>query len=139
MPTSPSKKQSAANIGHFQPDVGPDQFLHIVFKPTFSRLRIPQDFVRWFGEIPSSIIVKTNTGYKWRMTTAREDDDAYIDQGWAGFAIAHQLQVCQFLIFKKVSSFEYSVLIFDYTCTEVMTRCRYHGDATRCVAFESHV
>ncbi|KAK1641908.1 hypothetical protein QYE76_059713 [Lolium multiflorum] len=117
-----SKKRRAANVGHYQPDVGPDQFLRIVFKPTFSRLRIPQDFIGWVGEIPLNIILKTNTGCNWRMTTAREGDDVYIDQGWAAFAIAHQLQVGQFLIFKRVSSFEYSVVIFDYTCTEVMTR-----------------
>jgi hypothetical protein len=135
----PSKKRRAANVGHFQPDVGPDQFLRIVFTPTFSWLRIPQYFVRWFGQIPSNVIVTTNTGCNWRMTTAREGDDAYIDQGWAGFAVAHQLQVGQFLIFKKVSSFEYSVVIFDYTCTKVVTKCHCHGDATRCVVFESHV
>ncbi|KAK1619621.1 hypothetical protein QYE76_025138 [Lolium multiflorum] len=57
-----SKKRRAANVGHFQPDVGSDQFLRILFRPTFGRLRIPQDFVRWFGEIPSNIIVTTNTG-----------------------------------------------------------------------------
>ncbi|XP_071680447.1 B3 domain-containing protein At1g49475-like [Lolium perenne] len=133
----PSKKRRAANVGHFQPNVGSDQFPRIVFRPIFSWLRIPQDFVRWFGEIRSNIIVTTNTGCNWRMTTVREDDDAYIDQGWAGFAVAHQVQVDQFLIFKKVSSFEYSVVIFDHTCTKVMTR--YHGDATRCVVFESHI
>ncbi|KAK1679038.1 hypothetical protein QYE76_039886 [Lolium multiflorum] len=102
----------------------------MVFKPTFSRLRIPHDFVRWFGEIPSNIIVTTNTGYYWRMTTVREGDDAYIDQGWVAFAVDHQLQIGQFLVFKKVSTFQYNVVIFDYTCTEVMTMCRYHGDAT---------
>ncbi|KAK1630824.1 hypothetical protein QYE76_005139 [Lolium multiflorum] len=111
----------------------------IVIKPTFDRLRIPHDFVRWFGEIPSNIIVTTNTGCYWRMTTVREGDDAYIDQGWAAFAVAHQLQIGQFLVFKKVSTFQYNVVIFDHTCTEVMTMCRYHGDATRCVVFQSHV
>jgi hypothetical protein len=69
----------------------------------------------------------------------REGDDAFIDEGWAGFAIAHQLKVGQFLTFKKVSSFEYSVVIFNHTCTEVMSRCPDHGDTTRCVVFEEHV
>ncbi|KAK1643618.1 hypothetical protein QYE76_061423 [Lolium multiflorum] len=133
------KKRRAANIGHFQPDVGPDQFLRIVFKPTFNRLRIPHDFVRWFGEIPSNIIVTTNTGCYWRMTTVVEGDDAYIDRGWAAFTVAHRLQIGQFLVFKKVSTFQYNVVIFDYTCTEVMTMCRYHGDTTRCVVFQGHV
>ncbi|KAK1626872.1 hypothetical protein QYE76_001187 [Lolium multiflorum] len=111
----PSKKRRAANVGHFQPDVAPDQFLRIIFiKPTFERLRIPRDFVRWFGEVPSNI-------------------------GWAAFAVAHQLQIGQFLVFKKVSTFQFNVVIFDYTCTEVMTMCGYHGEATRCVVFQSHV
>jgi hypothetical protein len=135
----PSTKRKAANVGHFQDEVGSDQILHIIFRPTFSRLPIPQAFVRWFREIPSNIIVKTNTGCNWRMTTMREDDDAYIDQGWAGFFVAHQLKVCQFLIFKKVSSFKYSVVIFDHTYTEMMSRCLYHGDANKCVVFENHV
>ncbi|KAK1678710.1 hypothetical protein QYE76_039558 [Lolium multiflorum] len=135
----PSKKRRAANVGHFQDEVGPDHFLRIVFRPTHGQFLIPQDFVKWFGEIPSTIIVRTNTGCSWRMTTMREGDDAYIDQRWAGFAIAHQLKVGQFLTFKKVSSFEYSVVILDHTYTEVMSRCPYHGNATRCVVFENHV
>ncbi|KAK1668121.1 hypothetical protein QYE76_056280 [Lolium multiflorum] len=37
-----------------------------------------------------------------------------------GFAVAHQLKVGQFVTFRKVSSLEYSVVIFDHTCTEVL-------------------
>ncbi|XP_071683530.1 B3 domain-containing protein At1g49475-like [Lolium perenne] len=111
----PTKKRRGrpSNVGHFHEDVGLDHFLRIIFKPTFIRLMIPQDFVKWFREIPSNIIVTTNTGCNWRMTTRREGNDAFIDHGWAAFAIAHQLKVGQFLTFKKVSSFEYNVVIFD--------------------------
>jgi hypothetical protein len=73
------------------------------------------------------------------MTTRRECNDAFIDQGWAAFAVAHQLKIGQFLTFKKVSILEYSVVIFDHTCTEVMSRCPEHGDATRCVVFKEDV
>lgn len=97
----PSKKRRAANVSHFQPDVGPDQFLRIVFKLTFDRRWISHDFVRWFGEIPSNIIVTTNTGCYWRMTMVMEGEDAYIDQGWAAFAVTHQLQIGQFLVFPE--------------------------------------
>ncbi|KAK1633028.1 hypothetical protein QYE76_007343 [Lolium multiflorum] len=100
---------------------------------------IPKAFVKWFGEIPSNIIVTTNTGCNWRMTTRREGNDAFIDQGWTAFAVAHQLKVGQFLTFRKVSSFEYSVVIFDHTCTEVVSRCPYHGDDTRCEEKAQHV
>ncbi|KAK1631073.1 hypothetical protein QYE76_005388 [Lolium multiflorum] len=70
------------------------------------------------------------------MTTRKEGNDAFIDQGWAAFAIAHHLKIGQSVTFNKVSSFKYSVVIFDHTCTEVMTRCADHGDATMCVVFE---
>ncbi|KAK1660591.1 hypothetical protein QYE76_048750 [Lolium multiflorum] len=113
----PSKKRSVTNVSHFQDEAGPYQFLHIVFRPTFSRLLIPQDFVKWFGEISSNIIVRTNTGCNCRITTMREGDDTYIDQGFEGFAVAHQLKVGHVLTFKKLSSFEYSVVIFNFTCT----------------------
>nr|XP_051201998.1 B3 domain-containing protein At1g49475-like [Lolium perenne] len=81
---------------------------------------IPKAFVKWFGEIPSNIIVGTNTGCNWRMTMRREGNDAFIDQGWTAFTIAHQLKVGQFVTFRKVPSLEYSVVIFDHTCTEVV-------------------
>jgi hypothetical protein len=36
------------------------------------------------------------------MTTRKEGDATFIDQGWVAFAIAHQLKIGQFLTFKKV-------------------------------------
>ncbi|KAK1682965.1 hypothetical protein QYE76_043813 [Lolium multiflorum] len=108
-----------AKVGHFHEEAAPNHFLRIIFKPTFGRLMIPKALVKRFGEIPSNIIVTTNTGYNWRMTTRREGNDAFIDQGWTAFGVAHQLKVGQFLTFRKVSSFECSVVIFDHTCTEV--------------------
>ncbi|KAK1606247.1 hypothetical protein QYE76_029920 [Lolium multiflorum] len=100
---------------------------------------IPKAFVKGFGEIPSNIIVTTNTGCNWRMTTRREGNEAFIDQGWTAFAVAHQLKVGQFLTFRQVSSFEYSVVIFDHTCTEVVSRCPYHGDDTMRVVSKHYV
>jgi hypothetical protein len=87
----PTKKHRGrpSNVGHFHEDVGPDHLLRIIFKPTLGWIMIPQVFVKWFGEIPSNIIVTTNTGCNWRMTTRREGNDPFIDQGWVAFAIAH--------------------------------------------------
>ncbi|KAK1651369.1 hypothetical protein QYE76_069174 [Lolium multiflorum] len=65
-----------AKVGHFHDEPGPDHFLKIIFKPTFGRLIIPKAFVKWFGEIPSNIMVTTNTRCNWRMTTRIEGDDA---------------------------------------------------------------
>nr|XP_051229182.1 B3 domain-containing protein At4g01580-like [Lolium perenne] len=119
----PAKKRCGrpARVGHLHEEAGPDHFLKIILKPTVGRLMIPTAFVKWFRVIPSNIIVTTNTGCNWRMTTRREGNDAFIDQGWTAFAVAHQLKVGQFLTFRKVSSLEYSVVIFDHTCTEVVS------------------
>jgi hypothetical protein len=59
----PTKKHRGrpAKIGHFQDEQGPNHFLKIIFKPTFVRLIIPKAFVKWFRDIPSNIIVTTNT------------------------------------------------------------------------------
>jgi hypothetical protein len=129
----PAKKRRGrpAKVGHFHDEQGPDHFLKIIFKPTFGRLIIPKAFVKWFGDIPDNIIITTNTGCNWRMTTRREGDDAFIDQGWSAFAVAHQLKVGQFVTFR--------VVIFDHTCTEVVSRCPYLGGHTRCVVSEHHV
>ena len=126
-----------ANVGHFHDEDGPQHFLRIIFKPTLGQLNIPDKFIGWFGPIPSNIVVLTNTGCSWRMTTSFDGEKAFIDQGWAAFAIAHQLKIGQFLTFKKESAGVYRVVIFDHTCTEVMTRCPDHGDATRCVVEEN--
>ncbi|KAK1618660.1 hypothetical protein QYE76_024177 [Lolium multiflorum] len=137
----PAKKRRVrpAKVGHFHDEPEPDHFLKIIVKPTFGHLMIPKAFVKWFGDIPSNIIVTTNTGCNWRMTTRREGDDAFIDQGWTAFAVAHHLKVGHFVTFRRVSSLEYSVVIFDHTCTEVVRRCSYHGDDTRWVVSEHHV
>ncbi|XP_051229928.1 B3 domain-containing protein At1g49475-like [Lolium perenne] len=137
--TVKKRRGRPAKVGHFHDEQGPDHFLKIIFKPTFSRLIIPKAFVKWFGDIPDNIIVTTNTGCNWRMTTRREGDDAFIDQGWSAFAVAHQLKVDQFVTFRRVSSLEYRVVIFDHTCTEVVRRCPYHGGPTRCVVSAHHV
>jgi hypothetical protein len=51
------------------------------------------------------------------MTTKYHDGKTIIDQGWASFAIAHDLRVGSFLTFHKEALGFYRVVIFDYTCT----------------------
>jgi hypothetical protein len=67
------------------------------------------------------------------MTTKYDDRKAIIDQGWAAFAIAHDPRVGYFLTFCKEAPGVYQVVIFNSTCTEVMTRCPDHRDSTRLI------
>jgi hypothetical protein len=60
-------------------------------------------------------------------------------KGWQAFAISHQLRVGNFITFQKEASEIYKVVILNYTCTEVMTTCSNHEDATRLVVEEEEV
>jgi hypothetical protein len=102
-------------------------------------LQIPSKFVDSFGPIPGRILVLTNIGCKWRMTTKFDDPKAIIDQGWAAFAIAHDLKIGYVLTFRKEAPGVYRVVIFDYTYTEVMPICPDHGNTTRLVVEEEDV
>jgi hypothetical protein len=44
----------------------------------------------------------------------------YLDQGWLGFSIAHQVKIGYFMIFKVMTGDIFKVTIFDYTMTEVV-------------------
>jgi hypothetical protein len=82
-----------ANIDHFHNKEGPEHFIRVIFQPTMGTFPIPKDFVPWFGKIPSMITLVTNTRCNWPVKTKFDGYKAIIDQGWATFAIAHNLKV----------------------------------------------
>ena len=47
------------------------------------------------------------------------------------FAIAHNLKIGYMLFFKKLSAKEYKVVIFDYSCCEVVGRCPQHPECSK--------
>jgi hypothetical protein len=49
-----------------------------------------------------------------------------LDQGWLGFAIAHQIKIGYFMTFKVIRGDVFKVTVFDYTMTEVVQRCPQH-------------
>jgi hypothetical protein len=53
--------------------------------------------------------------------------------------IAHDLRVGYFLTFRKEAPRVYRVMLFNYTCSEVMTLCPDDGNATRLVVEEEDV
>jgi hypothetical protein len=52
-----------------------------------------------------------------------------MDQGWPGFAIAHEIKIGYFLTFKVLRGNIYKVTIFDYSMTEVVKKCPQHDPA----------
>jgi hypothetical protein len=47
------------------------------------------------------------------------------------FAIAHNLKIGYLLFFKKLTAREYRVVVFDYSCCEVVGRCPEHPRSMR--------
>jgi hypothetical protein len=46
-----------------------------------------------------------------------------LEAGWAEFTIAHNLKIGYLMFFKKLTTKEYSVVVFDYSFCEVVGRC----------------
>jgi hypothetical protein len=51
--------------------------------------------------------------------------------GWPEFAFAHKLKIGYLLFFKKLTAKEYRVVVFDYSCCEVVGRCPEHPHSMR--------
>jgi hypothetical protein len=115
-----------ANIGHFHEEAGLENFICIIFQQIIDMLQIPSIFFNSFGPILWKITILTNTGCSWTITSKYDGGKAIIDQGWAPFAISHDPRVGYFSSFRRDAPGIYQVVIFDYTCTEVMTRCPDH-------------
>jgi hypothetical protein len=50
---------------------------------------------------------------------------------WPEFTVAHNLKIGYLIFFKKLSAKEYRVVVFDYSCCEVIGRCPEHPRSMR--------
>ena len=78
------------------------------------------------GIIPEEIILRTNTGCHWRVRLRDVDGNLSIDKGWAGFAIAHDLQIGYLLTFKIMTEVSFRVVVFDLSNVEMVLKCDEH-------------
>ena len=92
-------------------------------------LPIPDGVRPYVDVVPRTIILKTATGCSWKVKLKDVPGRVSLDQGWPGFAIAHQIKIGYFLTFKVLRGDIYKVTIFDYYMTEVVTRCPEHDPA----------
>jgi hypothetical protein len=52
-----------------------------------------------------------------------------MDEGWAGFAIVHEIKIGYSLTFKVLKKDVYKVTIFDYSMTEIVKKYTQHDPA----------
>jgi hypothetical protein len=98
------KGEGAAKVGHFHDDVRPTQFAKVVLSPALEMLPILTGFWQYLGIVPRTIILKTNIGCSCMVKLRDVKGTIYVDQGWLGFAIAHQVKIGYFMTFKMLRS-----------------------------------
>jgi hypothetical protein len=95
-------------------------------------LPLPDAFRPFLGPIPGKMIVHTTTGCSWEMVVKEGSGKAVLEAGWPEFAIAHNLKIGYLLFFKKLTPKEYRVVVFDYSCCEVVGMCPNHPESMKC-------
>jgi hypothetical protein len=73
------------------------------------------------------------------MSVKEISDKSVLETDWPEFTVAHNLKIGYLLFFKKLTAKEYRVVVvvFDYSCCEVVGRCpEYPGSMRRLQADE---
>jgi hypothetical protein len=99
--------------------------------PGIGVLPFPDDFRPYLGPVPGKMIIKTTTRCQLEMSAKEVSGKAVLKAGWPEFAVAHNLKIGYLLFFKKLTAREYRVVVFDYSCYEVVGRFLEHPRSMR--------
>ena len=105
--------------------------------PKLEAIPMILDFTKYFLAVPTEFKVKTNTGCSWRVTIQLISGRVTLDQGWATFAVVHQIKVGYMVTFKLLTPDTLKVIIFNHDGIEVVTKCGRHDDAFAVNVYES--
>jgi hypothetical protein len=119
------------SVGHFHEDISPTHFCKILILPGIGVLPLPDGFRPYLGLVLGKMIIKTTTGCQWDMSVKEVSGKAVLEAGWPEFAVAHNLKIGYILFFKKLTARAYRVVVFDYSCCEVVGRCPEHPRSMR--------
>ncbi|KAF7051465.1 hypothetical protein CFC21_059700 [Triticum aestivum] len=90
---------------------------------------MPLDFTKHFPAVPQEFKLRTNTGCSWKVTVRLMDGRVTLDQGWATFAVVHQIRIDYMVKFKLLTLDTLKVTVFNDKGIEVVTKCGKHNDA----------
>jgi hypothetical protein len=65
------------------------------------------------------------------MSVKEVSGKAVLEVGWTEFTVAHNFKIGYLLFFKKLTTREYRVIVFDYSYCEVVSRCLEHPRSIR--------
>jgi hypothetical protein len=111
--------------------MNPTHFCKILMAPGITVLPLPGGFRPYLGLVPGKMIIKTIAGCQWEMSVKEVSGKAVLEAGWPEFVVAQNLKIGYLLFFKKLTAREYRVVVFDYSCCEVVDRCPEHPRSMR--------
>ncbi|KAE8787003.1 U-box domain-containing protein 4 [Hordeum vulgare] len=123
----PNTKQG--NYVHYHEEAGPNHFCKVIFASKLEAMSLPLDFTMHFPAVPTEFSLKTNTDSSWRVTVMVVDGRVTLDQGWATFAVVHQVRIVYMLTFKLLTPNTMKVIVFNDDDVEVVTKCKKHDEA----------
>ncbi|XP_062152528.1 B3 domain-containing protein At4g01580-like [Alnus glutinosa] len=101
----------------------PSHFFKIILPSTMDdkKLRIPEKFVREFGDELSDVATLTvpNNGHFWQVGLEKANKEIWFQNGWQDFMESHSILYGYFLVFRYEGSSKFHVLVFDNTATEI--------------------
>jgi hypothetical protein len=65
------------------------------------------------------------------MSVKEVSSKAILEAGWPEFWVAHNLKIGYLMFFKKLTTREYRMVVFDYCCCEFVGRCPEHPRSMR--------
>ncbi|KAL5858075.1 hypothetical protein ACOSQ3_005533 [Xanthoceras sorbifolium] len=94
----------------------PSHFFKVILADTLQdkKLRIPEKFVRKFGEELSDVATRV-----WHLRLTKDGNKFWFHVGWDDFVKYHSICVGYFLVFKYGRNSNFDVLIFDITACEI--------------------
>ncbi|KAH7575169.1 hypothetical protein JRO89_XS02G0057300 [Xanthoceras sorbifolium] len=100
----------------------PSHFFKIILPANLEekKLRIPEKFVRKFGDELSDIAtIRVPNGRVWYVKLTKEGKEIWFHDGWHDFVKYHSICAGYFLVFKYEKESNFHGLIFDKTACEV--------------------
>ncbi|KAF7012326.1 hypothetical protein CFC21_026525 [Triticum aestivum] len=90
---------------------------------------MPLDFAKHFVVVPVEFKLRNNTDCSWKVTMKLMDDRVTLDQGWATYAVVHQIKIGYMVTSKLLTPDTLKVIIFDEDGIEVVNKCGKHNEA----------
>ncbi|TKY50758.1 B3 domain-containing protein [Spatholobus suberectus] len=98
----------------------PIRFFKIILKTNLERLKIPNKFVRKYGDgLPNPLFMKPPDGTEWEVYWAKQNGEVWFEKGWKEFVEHYSLDQGHLVFFKYEGISKIDVFILDQSAIEI--------------------